>query len=140
MPALFSVMSNVVPGPIQQFTNALHEENNDKADQLAEALKPLFGMVTIISEQETPFGANQVKARNPLPIKTLMSILGMPSGPCRRPLGKMNKSGLNAVLEIAKTVQSNNPEVFAPIAEYFGVNIADRLEDRALLSDLAYQD
>ena len=43
-------------------------------------------------------------------------------------------------MEIARTVQSNNPEVFAPIADFFGVNIADRLEDRALLSDLAYAD
>jgi 4-hydroxy-tetrahydrodipicolinate synthase len=137
---VISVMSNVVPGPIQQFTSALNEGNKDKADQLAEALKPLFGMVTIISVQETPFGPNQVKARNPLPIKTLMSILGMPSGPCRRPLGKMNKSGLDAVLEIAKTVQSDNPELFAPVAEYFGVDIADRLEDQALLADLAYAD
>ncbi len=137
---VISVMSNVIPGPIQQFTEALNNGDITKANQLADALKPLFGMVTILSEQDTPFGSTQVKARNPLPIKTLMSILGMPSGPCRRPLGKMNQRGLGAVLEIARTVQSNNPEVFAPIADFFGVNIADRLEDRALLSDLAYAD
>ena len=133
-------MSNVVPGPIQKFTEALNKGDVKTADELSEALQPLFGMVTIITNQETPFGSAQVKARNPLPIKTLMNILGMPAGPCRRPLGKMNRAGLDAVLEIAKTVQSNNPEVFSPIAEYFGVNIDDRLADQSILQDLAYTD
>jgi len=137
---VISVMSNVVPGPIQKFTEALNKGDRKTADELAEALQPLFGMVTIITEQETPFGNAQVKARNPLPIKTLMNLLGMPAGPCRRPLGKMNRAGLHAVLEIAKTVQSNNPELFAPIAEYFGVNLGDRLADQSILQDLAYTD
>jgi 4-hydroxy-tetrahydrodipicolinate synthase len=137
---VISVMSNVVPGPITRFVTAVNGGEMDAADELATALKPLFGMVTIVSDESTPFGNTAVKARNPLAIKTLMNILGMPSGPCRRPLGKMNASGLEKVLEIARSVQEENPELFAPIGSFFGVDIAARLQDPATLTNLAYAD
>jgi 4-hydroxy-tetrahydrodipicolinate synthase len=137
---VISVMSNVVPGPITRFVAAVNEGRMDEADRLTAALKPLFGMVTIISDESTAFGNTAVKARNPLPIKTLMNILGMPSGPCRRPLGRMNASGLEKVLEIARTVLETSPEVFEPIGSFFGVDIGARLQDPATLSGLAYAD
>ncbi|MDP6776647.1 MAG: 4-hydroxy-tetrahydrodipicolinate synthase [Candidatus Latescibacteria bacterium] len=137
---VISVMSNVAPGPITRFSAALNEGNREEADRLAAALKPLFGMVTVMSEADTPHGKTPVKARNPLPIKTLMNILGMPAGPCRRPLGKMNRAGLETVLGIARTVQSENPEIFAPIESAFGVDIAARLADSSVTEGLAYTD
>ena len=135
---VISVMSNVAPGPIQKFTQALLERNQKEAERLGDALKPLFGMVGVLSEEETPFGKTEVKARNPLPVKTLMTLLGMPAGPCRRPLGRMNRAGLEKVLGIARTVQSKDPEVFAPIEAFFKVDVANRLEDRSVLEGLAY--
>ena len=137
---VISVMSNVVPGPIQRFTQAILNGDMDEADLLADALRPLFGMVTVLSDEETPFGTTQVKARNPVPIKTLMNILGMPAGPCRRPLGLMNRDGLIQVLEIARTVQDRNPELFAPIEQFFNVDISNRVSDASVLQDLAYAD
>ncbi len=137
---VISVLSNVVPGPIQSFTQAILDGDTVEADRLADALRLLFGMVTVLSEEETPFGTTQVKARNPVPIKTLMNILGMPAGPCRRPLGRMNQSGLRQVLEIARNVQDKNPEILAPIEQFFNVNIANRLRDASTLEDLAYLD
>ncbi|MDE2888347.1 MAG: 4-hydroxy-tetrahydrodipicolinate synthase [Gemmatimonadota bacterium] len=137
---VISVMSNVVPGPIQRFTQAILEGDMPEADRLADALNPLFGMVTVLSDEETPFGTTQVKARNPVPIKTLMNMLGMPAGPCRRPLGRMNQAGLKQVLEIARTVQHNNPELFAPIEQFFNVDISSRVADASVLEDLAYVD
>ena len=110
-----------------------------KADALREALQPLFGMVTVVSEEVTPFGRTTVKARNPVGIKTLMNILGMPSGPCRRPLGKMNRAGLEKVLGVARTVQAKNPEVFAPVETFFKVDTAKRLGDPSVLEGLAYE-
>ena len=112
----------------------------DEADRLATALKPLFGMVTILSEESTPFGNTAVKARNPVPIKTLMNLLGMPSGPCRRPLGRMNAAGLEKVLEIARRVQADSPEIFEPIARFFAVDINARLQNPSTLAGLAYTD
>ena len=135
-----SVMSNVVPGPIQRFTQAILNGDMPEADRLADALKPLFGMVTVLSEEETPFGTTPVKARNPVPVKTLMNILGMPAGPCRRPLGRMNPGGLRQVLDVARTVQRDNPELFTPIEQFFNVDVASRVADAAVLDDLAYVD
>lgn len=135
---VISVMSNVVPGSVTKFVTALREGNMDEANKLRTALKPLFGMVGVVSKEETPFGPTDVKARNPVPVKTLMNILGMPAGPCRQPLGKMNRAGLEIVLENARQVQANNPEVFAPIASFFGVDIDKRLQDASVLEGLAY--
>jgi 4-hydroxy-tetrahydrodipicolinate synthase len=135
---VISVISNVVPGAVQEFARAINNGNMDKADRLHQALKPLFGMVGVLSEEETPFGSTTVKARNPLPVKTLMNILGMPAGPCRQPLGKMNRPGLAQVLENARTVQENDPEIFSPIGSFFKVDITQRLEDRSVLKGLAY--
>ena len=135
---VISVISNVIPEAVQKFAQAINDGNMDEADRLRQVLKPLFGMVGVLSEEETPFGTTTVKARNPLPVKSLMNILGMPAGPCRQPLGKMNRPGLAQVLENARTVQENDPEIFAPIASFFNVDIDARLNDPATLEGLAY--
>jgi 4-hydroxy-tetrahydrodipicolinate synthase len=135
---VISVMSNIVPGFIQKFTEALLDGDREEGDRLRTVMAPLLGMVGVASEEETPFGPTTVKARNPLPLKTLMNILGMPSGPCRRPLGKMNASGLQTVLDNARAVQSSAPEIFAPIGAFFGVDIDARLADDSVLNGLAY--
>lgn len=135
---VISVVSNVAPGAVQRFVQAILDGDMEEADALRNALQPLFGMVTVVSEEDTPFGKTGVKARNPLGIKTLMNILGMPSGPCRRPMGKMNRAGLGKVLDVARTVQDNSPEIFAPVEAFFQVDIASRLKDPSVLDGLAY--
>ena len=77
-------------------------------------------------------------ARNPLALKTLMAVLGMPSGGCRPPMGKMTAKGLEVVLAAARKVQSGNPELFRPVAESFGVDIEARLENPDNWKGLAY--
>ena len=135
---VISVMSNVAPGSVQEMVEALLADNREEADRLRNAMAPLLGMVGVASKEETPFGPAAVKSRNPVPLKTLMNILGMPSGPCRRPLGKMNTAGLRIVLENARAVQSNAPEIFAPVAKFFDVDIDARLADDSVLNGLAY--
>lgn len=135
---VISVMSNVAPGAVTKMVDALREGDMAQAERLLNALKPLFGMVGVISEEKTKFGTTQVKSRNPVPVKTMMNILGMPAGPCRQPLGKMNKAGLEMVLNIARQVQKNSPEVFAPIASFFKVDIDRRLNDASVWNGLAY--
>ena len=135
---VISVIANVVPGAVGQFVRAVNAGDQAEADRLRSGLKPLFGMVGVLSEEETPFGTTLVKARNPVPVKTLMNLLGMPAGPCRRPLGKMNRSGLEQVLNIARTVQAETPEVFAPIETFFKVDINQRLQDSSVTEGLAY--
>src|SRR5208283_3188309 len=108
----------------------------EEATRIAQALQPLFSIVTVKTQEQTPYGAVACKARNPLAYKTLMNVLGMPSGPCRQPLGKMTRNGLEVVLTNARKVYENNPALLKPIADYFNVDLKERLYDERYLEGL----
>jgi 4-hydroxy-tetrahydrodipicolinate synthase len=131
-------MSNVIPGPIQRLAGLLASGDAAGAAALATKLQPLLGIVGVSTTEESRFGPVPCKARNPLPVKTLMAILGMPAGPCRRPLGRMTKAGARVVLEAARQAHSSDPETFAPVARFFGVDVEARLQDESLLERLVY--
>jgi 4-hydroxy-tetrahydrodipicolinate synthase len=135
---VISVVSNIVPKAMSDLVRLLANKEIDSAKTLADALAPLFGLVTVKTVEPSPFGEVVCRARNPLALKTLMQLLGMPSGPCRPPLGKMSRSGLDVVVKIAKTVQSKNPEILAPLADFFKVDIDARLNDGRFLEGLYY--
>ena len=135
---VISVASNVAPGPIQRFVKATLEGNTEESERLYKALKPLFSIVTVKTEEDTPYGPALCKARNPLPYKTLMNILGMPSGPCRRPLGKMTKKGLQVVLETVRTVYEKTPEILEPVEKFFDIDLSKRLYDENSWRGLTY--
>ena len=124
--------------PIQQYIQALLDGEKAAADNLVKGLKPLFGLVTVKTQEESPHGSVTCRARNPLAAKTLMHILGMPVGPCKPPLGKMTLNGINVVLEAARLAHKLDPEIFVPIAEFFKVDIEDRLSNEANWKDLYY--
>lgn len=124
---VISVVSNVAPAAVQNFVRAMLDKNFNEAARLENALKPLFSIVTVTTKELTKHGHVACKARNPLAIKALMNILGMPSGPCRPPLGRLTRKALYVVLEAARIVQDDNPEIFAPIAQFFKVDIDQRL-------------
>jgi 4-hydroxy-tetrahydrodipicolinate synthase len=67
-----------------------------------------------------------------------MALLGLPVGACRRPLGKMAAKGLDRVIAITRTVQSKNPELLAPLADYFEIDIEERLENPEYRKGLEY--
>jgi 4-hydroxy-tetrahydrodipicolinate synthase len=67
-----------------------------------------------------------------------MQLLGVPSGPCRPPLGKMSRAGLEKVMDIVRTVQAKNPEILAPLAEFFNIDIDQRLNDERFREELCY--
>lgn len=136
---VISVISNVVPGAVQEMTRRVLQGKTEEASALADALKPLFGIVTVKTQEETPFGPVLCRARNPLAIKTLMNLLGMPAGPCRQPLGRMTPKGLEVVLEAARSVWKNHPEILEPAGRFFGVDVEARLHDPNLTRDLVYE-
>lgn len=125
---VISVVSNVAPAAVQEFTDEMHKHGEIPV-RLAGALQPLFNIVTVKTREQTKYGPVICRARNPLPIKTLMNILGMPAGSCRQPLGKMTAEGFQVVLSAARAVHEQNPEIFAPIEDFFHVDIAKRLQD-----------
>ncbi|MFO7709765.1 MAG: 4-hydroxy-tetrahydrodipicolinate synthase [Desulfobacterales bacterium] len=137
---VISVASNVAPGAVVKMVNLLLEGKPAEARSLAAKLEPLFNLVTVKTMEKTPYGEAACRARNPLAYKTLMAVLGMPSGGCKPPLGKMTRNGLNAVLEAARTLQRTTPEILSPAAEFFGVNIEERLENPKCWEGLCYPD
>lgn len=140
---IISVASNIAPGPITRMTELLAEGTDTakkEAEKIMNSVMPLFDIVTVVTKENTPYGDVTCRARNPLGLKTLMNILGMPSGPCRQPLGKMTKQGIDKLTAIAKKVQTENPDVLKPIAEFFNVDISARLNDDSIVKALIYQE
>ncbi len=133
-----SVLSNVAPDAVTRMVSSLSAGDLETAKALETALMPLFSLVTVTTRETTPYGEASCRARNPSALKALMAILGMPAGGCRRPLGKMTQKGIDVVLAAARTVQTQNPEIFQPVADFFGVDIARRLEDPANWKHLVY--
>lgn len=136
---VISVASNVAPAAVQEMTRLVLEGSTAEADSLMQALKPLFAIVTVKTQEETPHGPVTCRARNPLGIKSLMALLGMPGGPCRPPLGKMTRRGLEVVREVGRTLWRNHPHVLQPVAESFSVDIEERLYDEGLVRALTYE-
>lgn len=124
-----SVISNVVPGAIAEMTRVILARQRDKATQLKEALDPLFKIVTVKTVEEYEGFTVPCKFRNPLPIKTLMNGLGLPSGPCRPPLGKMTPKGVEVVRGAVKAVYERSREILMPVQDYYKVNIKERIEN-----------
>jgi len=133
-----SVVSNVAPAAVRQMTEALLGGNETEGKQLADALDPLFGIVTVKTQEDSPYGKRLVKARNPLPIKTLMRLLGMPAGPLRRPLGKMTPAGLQSLVQAARKVWQSDPAILEPVGKAFDVDVEQRLFDPAYARGLTY--
>ncbi|MBI9083218.1 MAG: 4-hydroxy-tetrahydrodipicolinate synthase [Desulfobacterales bacterium] len=136
---VISVMTNVAPAAVAEMVRLIADGKPEEARILKSALSPLFGLVTVKTTEQTPSGEVACRARNPLALKAMMTILGMPSGGCRRPLGKMTKKGLDVVLSALRQVQADNPEILAPVADFFNVDIAARLEDPSVLTGLCYE-
>jgi 4-hydroxy-tetrahydrodipicolinate synthase len=135
---VISVTSNIAPRAVADLTHYILDSNITEANQLAQALQPLFAIVTVKTQEQTPYGTVTCKARNPLAYKTLMNVLGMPSGPCRQPLGKMTRNGLEAVLVNARKVHETHPEILRPIEDFFAVDLMERLYNERFWKGLIY--
>ncbi|HLN88668.1 MAG TPA: 4-hydroxy-tetrahydrodipicolinate synthase [Candidatus Binatia bacterium] len=135
---VISVVSNVAPSAVVDMVHYILDGNEEAASVIAQALQPLFSIVTVKTQEQTPYGPVACKARNPLAYKTLMNVLGMPSGPCRQPLGKMTRSGLDVVLSNVRKVYESNPQILKPIADYFGIDLKERLYNEKYLEGLFY--
>ena len=133
-----SVMSNIAPKFLTQMVSLLKQGDTDGARKIQTALNPLLDLVVVTTQEESEFGPVSCRARNPLPLKTLMHLLGMPGGPCRKPLGKMSQKGFHVLLDAVKKVQAETPEIFKPVASFFNVDIEERLNNTELQKDMWY--
>jgi 4-hydroxy-tetrahydrodipicolinate synthase len=122
-----SVISNVVPGALAEMTAALNRRDIARGKELVQALDPLFKIVTVKTVEEYEGFQVPCKFRNPSAIKTLMRGLGMPAGPCRPPLGRMTPKGIAVVRDAVRTVYENSREVLTPIADFYKVDLTERI-------------
>ena len=134
-----SVTSNVAPKALSRMVELLNAGNQSEANTLMMQLQPLFSLVTVTTTEKTPYGDVSCRARNPSAYKAMMAILGMPSGGCRPPLGRLTENGLNVVLDGLRRVYSYSPEILRPIEEFFNVDIGQRLEDPKIREGLYYK-
>jgi 4-hydroxy-tetrahydrodipicolinate synthase len=67
-----------------------------------------------------------------------MNGLGMAAGPCRQPLGKMTKSGVDIVRNAARETHRRDPSILKPIEHAYRVKIQKRLDDDSIWSALVY--
>jgi len=135
---VISVISNIAPRAVRDIAQYILDGKTEEARNLQDALQPLFDIVTVKTTEDTPFGPVTCKARNPLACKTLMNVLGMPSGPCRRPLGKMTRNGLEVVVANARRIYEKDPEILAPIEDFFDVSLQERLYNERFWQGLTY--
>lgn len=137
---IVSVASNVAPKFVTEMVHRLAEGDTAGAEEILKGISPLFRLVTVTTEEETPFGPVSCRARNPLALKTLMQLIGMPAGPCRQPIGKMTQKGFDVVLAVAKEVQAANPAVFRAVSDFFDVDVEARLNTPSCWEGLFYSD
>jgi len=126
---VISVMSNIVPGPVGEMVKAVQNGNMERANRLRDVLDPLFKVVTVNTIESYEGFEVPCKFRNPSAIKTMMKGLGMPSGPCRQPLGKMTPKGVEVVRNALKEVYEKDREVFRPLQEFYGISIEERFSN-----------
>jgi 4-hydroxy-tetrahydrodipicolinate synthase len=57
----------------------------------------------------------------------MMKGLGLPSGPCRQPLGKMTPKGVEVIRNALKAVYEKDKDILKPIENFYRVKMEDRI-------------
>jgi 4-hydroxy-tetrahydrodipicolinate synthase len=133
-----SVISNIAPAAVQKMIGLAMQNRMEEANTIYQMLHPFFDIVTVKTKEKTEFGEYIIRARNPLPIKTLMNICGLPAGLARQPIGKMTKNGIRKVLKTVRKVYLQNPFVLEPIESFFDIDLSTRLFEDKNWKELSY--
>ncbi len=139
---VISVASNIAPAAIKKMVDLAAVGDLEGARKAMDAVAPLLSIVTVKVDNPRVLPSGETvmvndRYRNPLPVKTLMTALGMPAGPCRKPLGRMSKAGVEVLRAAVKKVWELNPEVLQPIGDFYGVDVGERIQDESLWASIA---
>ncbi|NUM25944.1 MAG: 4-hydroxy-tetrahydrodipicolinate synthase [Candidatus Buchananbacteria bacterium] len=128
---VISVMSNIIPNPIDRMVKAILRRNCALGRQLNQQLNPLFGKVGVSSAgprtNHDPQSHVTDKWPNPCAIKTMMRILGLDTGTMRPPLGPVDDSAEAACRQALDEVHHNAPETFSRLEAFYGINVRQQL-------------
>lgn len=137
---LISVISNVFPRTLAAYVRELRAGDHfpESLARRVRALSPLLSLVTVETRERSAKGEVRVRARNPVPVKAIMNILGIPAGRCRPPLGRLTPSALDTVLGALRRADEECPELFAEVETAFDVTVSERLHDPRSWEGLSY--
>ncbi|OGY44194.1 MAG: 4-hydroxy-tetrahydrodipicolinate synthase [Candidatus Buchananbacteria bacterium RIFCSPHIGHO2_01_FULL_39_14] len=138
---VISVMNNLVPKAIVEMVDAFLAGDNKTGQGLDTKLTPLFNLITakvcVTRTFQGRLYQTEEKFPNPCAIKTMMAGLGIDSGLMRGPLGLVSASTVNLLRHALQQVWGNNPEILEPLEGFYGINIAERLNDEKSWQALA---
>ncbi|MBM3308793.1 MAG: 4-hydroxy-tetrahydrodipicolinate synthase [Candidatus Altiarchaeales archaeon] len=140
---VISVISNITPGAIEEYTQMILKGKVEEARKIDSALQPLFNVVGVKTTEKVKLPSGETaevvqKVPNPVPVKTMMNALGMQTGLCKQPLGRLSKQGIETVRNALRQVWKNYPKALEPIEGYYDVNIEEKLGDDKNWKNLSY--
>ncbi|MFH1403128.1 MAG: 4-hydroxy-tetrahydrodipicolinate synthase [Candidatus Altiarchaeota archaeon] len=140
---VISVISNITPGPVEEYTRMILDGKMGEARKIDEALAPLFNVVGVTTKEKLtlPDGSSAEvtqKVPNPVPVKTMMNGLGMIENLCKRPMGRLSRQGVGMVRKALQDVWGNYPHALEPVEKYYDVSVAERLGDDKIWDSLSY--
>jgi 4-hydroxy-tetrahydrodipicolinate synthase len=103
-----------------------------RARELHEALTLLHGLQTVTAEESTSVGGEPLlvpqRARDPVPLKTALALLGAVRPVWRAPLAPLGPNGTARVRTALRLTGRRHPDVLEPVCRAFGADLAACLE------------
>jgi len=122
---------NLAPGAVRRLVDEAREGQPARARELHEALAPLLALGQLTVEEALLLHGEALavpqRTRGPVPVKTALALLGLGSCACRPPLGPLGPNGEARVRAALVAAHRGHPELLAPLAEYFELDLARRL-------------
>jgi 4-hydroxy-tetrahydrodipicolinate synthase len=122
---------NLAPGTVRRLLDEARAGEPARVRELHEALAPLLSLGVVTVEEALLVRGEALavpqRTRGPVPIKAALALLGLGSCLCRAPLGPLGPNGESRVRAALVTAHRAHPELLAPLAEYFELDLARRL-------------
>ena len=93
---VISVVSNVAPSAVVDMVHYILDGNEEAASVIAQALQPLFSIVTVKTQEQTPYGPVACKARNPLSLQDVDECVRYAVRSMQATLGKNDSQRLRS--------------------------------------------
>ena len=126
------VATNLAPRALRELHDAAAAGDAGRARALHDALGPLFELGTVTAEERLVVGGQALsvpqRAKNPVPVKAALGLMGVMPDAVRAPLATIGPNGLSRVRAALRLTLRRHPELLAPLAQGFGLDLAARLE------------
>jgi 4-hydroxy-tetrahydrodipicolinate synthase len=122
---------NLAPGAVRRLLDEARGGQPARVRELHDALAPLLGLGQLTVEEALLLRGAALavpqRVRGSVPVKAALALLGLGSCACRPPLGPLGPNGEARVRAALMAAHRANPEILAPLAEYFELDLGRRL-------------